>query len=104
MLSLAVVVAESDAEARYLFSSVQQASDGELPPPVRDYESRIDPQRLALLNRAMRYSLVGSPGTVAKGFADFVARHQPDEVIVTSQIFDASARRRSLELFADVVL
>jgi len=104
MLSMAAVVAETDAEARYLFSSAQQASDSELPPPVRDYESRIDPQRLALLNRAMRHSLVGSPDTVAKGFADFVSRHQPDEVIVTSQIFDAGARRRSLELFADAVL
>lgn len=103
MLSLAVVCADTDEEARFLFSSAQQASDRELPPPLRDYESRIDPQRRALLQRAMRHSLVGAPATVARGFADFLARYRPDEVIVTTQVFDPAARRRSLELFAQAV-
>lgn len=48
----------------------------------------------------MRYSLVGAPATVAAQLGDFVARYQPDEVIVTSQIFDPEKRRRSFELLA----
>ena len=100
MLSLAVVVADSDDEARFLFSSAQAAHDGPLPPPVANFEQRIGPARLALLKKAMRHSLVGSPATVAMQVREFVARYQPDEVIVTSQIFDPAKRRRSFELLA----
>ena len=103
MLSLAVVVADTDAQARLLFSSAQAGHDGPLPPPVADFERRVDPARLALLNRAMRHSLVGSPATVAAQLREFVARYQPDEVIVTSQIFDPAKRRRSFELLATAV-
>ena len=43
--------------------------------------------------------LVASPlETVARGVADFIARYQPDEVIVTSQIFDHAARLKSFEI------
>ena len=102
MLSLAVVCADTDEEARFLFSSAQQVSDGPLQPPIPNYEQRLDPQRLALLRRVMRYSLVGSPDTVAKGLADFTARYQPDEIIVTSQIYDHAARLRSFELLQQI--
>jgi luciferase family oxidoreductase group 1 len=100
MLSVAVVCADTDEEARFLFSSAQQVSDGPLPPPIPDYEQRLDQQRLALIRKVMRHSLVGSPDTVAKGLADFIARYRPDEVIVTSQIFDHAARLKSFALLA----
>jgi luciferase family oxidoreductase group 1 len=103
MLSLAVVVADTDEEARFHFSSAQQAHDGPLPPPVANYEQRIDPNRLAVIRKAMRHSLVGSPATVAAQFADFTARYKPDEVIITSQVFDVAARQRSFELLASAV-
>ena len=102
MLSVAVVCAETDEEARFHFSSAQQVSDGPLPPPIPDYEGKIDPQRLALIRKVMRHSLVGSPETVGKGLGEFVARYQPDEVIVTSQIFDHAARMKSFELLSQV--
>ena len=76
-----------DEEARLLFSSAQQATDAPLPPPIADYEKTLDPQRLALIQRAFRHSVVGGPETVAKGVADFIARYRPDEVIVTAQIY-----------------
>ena len=104
MLSLAVVVADTDEEARFHFSSAQAAHDGLLPPPIASFEQRLDPTRLAVIKKAMRHSLVGSPATVAAQFHDFVARYKPDEVIVTSQIFDPAARRRSFELLAATVL
>src|ERR1700758_1308306 len=50
MLGVVVVAAESDAEARFLFSSLQQASlnnrigrPGRVPPPATDFETRLDP-------------------------------------------------------------
>jgi luciferase family oxidoreductase group 1 len=102
MLSLSVAAADSDEEARLLFSSAQQATDAPLPPPVSEYEKKLDPQRLALIQRAFRHALVGGPDTVAKGLKDFVARYRPDEVIVTAQIFDHAARLKSLEILSGV--
>lgn len=102
MLSLTVVAADSDEEARLHFSSAQQATDAPLPPPIPDYETRLDPQRLALIRNVFRHCVVGGPDTVAKGVADFIARYRPDEVIVTAQIFDPAARLRSFEILAQV--
>ena len=102
MLSVAVVCADTDEEARFHFSSAQQVSDGPLPPPIPGYENKVDPQRLALIHKAMRHSFVGSPSTVGKSLGEFIARYQPDEVIVTSQIFDHAARMKSFELLSQV--
>lgn len=100
MLSLTVVTADSDEEARFLFSSAQQVTDAPLPPPIAQYEKTLEPQRLALIGRAFHHSVVGSPATVAKGLTDFVARYRPDEVIVTAQIYDHAARLRSFEILS----
>src|ERR1700751_3278871 len=50
MLGLVVVAAETDEQARYLFSSLQQSSlnnrigrPGRVPPPITDFEARLDP-------------------------------------------------------------
>ena len=98
MLSLTVVAADTDEEARLLFSTAQQATGAPLPPPVADYESTLDAERLAVIKNVFRHSVVGSPDTVAKGVAAFIARYQPDEVIATSQIFDHAARLKSFEI------
>ena len=102
MLSLSVVAAESDEEARLLFTSALQATTAPLPPPIPDYETKADPQRLALVRNSLRHSLVGSRDTIAKGLAEFVARYQPDEIIATAQIFDHAAHMKSLEILGAV--
>ena len=102
MLSLTVVAADSEAEAQLHFSSAQQATDAPLPPPIPGYEKRLDPQRLALIKHAFRHAVVGGPDAVAKGVDDFITRFGPDELIVTAQIFDPAARRRSFEILSRV--
>jgi luciferase family oxidoreductase group 1 len=102
MLSLTVVAAGTDQEARLLFSSAQQATDEPLPPPIADYEKTLEPQRLALIRNVFRHSVVGGPETVANGLAEFIARYQPDEIIVAAQIFDHAARLRSFEILSQV--
>ena len=104
MLSLTVVAAANDEEARLLFSTALQATDDPLPPPVADIENTVDPQRLAVIGDALRHSVVGGPDTIAKGVADFIARYRPDEVIVTAQIFDCAARLKSFEILAKACL
>jgi len=100
MLSLTVVVADTDEDARLLFSSAQAATDAPLPPPIRDFDKRIDPKRLALIQNLFRHALVGGPATIAKGLADFITRYRPDEAIAVTQVFDPAARLRSYELLS----
>jgi luciferase family oxidoreductase group 1 len=104
MLSLSVVAADTDEEARLLFSTAQQANDAPLAPPIPNYEQTLDPQRLALIKNFLRHSVVGSPDTVAKGVAAFIARYKPDEIIATAQIFDPAARLKSFEILSRVCL
>jgi luciferase family oxidoreductase group 1 len=102
MLSLSVVAADTDDEARLLFSTALKVNDAPLAPPIANYEQTLDPQRLALLKNFFRHSVVGGPDTVAKGVADFIARYKPDELIATAQIFDPAARLKSFEILSRV--
>jgi len=109
MLGVNVFAAETDAEARRLFSSLQQAflnlrrgRPGKLPAPVDDMESRIDPYGRAMLEDALACSVIGGPETVLAGLEAFVASTGPDELMVTAQIFNHDARKRSFGILAEV--
>ncbi len=109
MLGLNVVAAPTDAEARLLFTSLQQAfvnlrsgRAGRLPPPVEGYDRDLDPAARAMLAQALSCAVVGSPETVKRGLEAFLARTGADELMVTAQVFDHAARVRSFEILADV--
>ena len=107
MLGLNVFAADSDAEARLLWSSLVQAfanlrrrRPGPLPPPDADFESQLSPLERGLLEEMLSCTVVGSPRTVERGLEAFISRTQADEVIVASAIYDHPARLRSYELVA----
>jgi alkanesulfonate monooxygenase SsuD/methylene tetrahydromethanopterin reductase-like flavin-dependent oxidoreductase (luciferase family) len=109
MLAVNLFAAETDAEARLLFTSLQRAfvnlrlgKPGKLPPPDRDFETGVDERLLFLADQALACSVVGSPETVRKGLADFIAKTGPDELMLTSQIHDHAARLRSFEIAAEI--
>ena len=109
MLGLNVFAADTDAEARRLFSSLQQAflnlrsgRPGKLPPPVDDMDARLDARARMMLDNSLSCAIVGNPDTVRQGLAAFIARTGADELMVTAQIFDHTARRRSFEILAGV--
>ena len=109
MLGLNVIVAETDAQARYLFSSVQQAftnlrrgTPGQIPPPIDDIDSYWSPQEKASASMTLLCSAVGSPETVERGVLRFIEVTQPDEIITTAHIYDHAARLRSFELLAEI--
>ncbi|HET6337101.1 MAG TPA: LLM class flavin-dependent oxidoreductase [Polyangiales bacterium] len=105
MLGVNVFAAETDAEARYLYSSLQQAfvnlrsgRPGQLPRPREDFEAQLSPSERQMLDGALVCSVVGSPDTVRDGLKSFVERTGADELMVTAQIYDHGARLRSFEL------
>jgi luciferase family oxidoreductase group 1 len=109
MLGMNVIVAETDAEARRLFTSVQQSftnlrrgTPGQIPPPIDDIDSYWTPQEKASASMTLLCSAVGSPETVERQLLNFLEVTQPDEIIATAHIYDHSARLRSFELLAEI--
>jgi luciferase family oxidoreductase group 1 len=109
MLCLNVFAADTDRDARRLFTSVQQqfislrrGDPGPVPPPVDTMEGRWSEMERAGVEHALHYSVVGSPETVRRGLADFINATQADELMVTAQMFDQAARLRSFEIVAEV--
>jgi alkanesulfonate monooxygenase SsuD/methylene tetrahydromethanopterin reductase-like flavin-dependent oxidoreductase (luciferase family) len=107
MLGVNVFAAESDAEGRRLFSSLQEAfvnlrrgHPGKLPPPDPGFVDRLTPADRRVLDETLCCSVVGSPATVQRGLEAFVARTGADELMLASQIYDHDARLRSYELAA----
>lgn len=109
MLGLNVVAAGSDAEARRLFTTQQQSfislrrgRPGLIPPPIDDIESYWTPPEKLMVERALACAVVGAAGTVQDGIAAFIARHRPDELLLTANVFEHAARRQSFEIAAAV--
>lgn len=109
MMGLNVCAADTDAEAQLLFSSLQQAfvnlrtgRPGKLPAPVADFEATLDPAAKAMLDHALSCAVVGAAETVRAGVDAFIKRTGADELMVTAQIFDHAARKRSYAILAGV--
>ena len=108
MLGVNAVAADTDEEARLLFTSIQQAfvnlrtgRPGRLPPPLAGYAETLDPAYRAILDDVLSQAIVGGPQTVKAGLEAFAERHGADELILTSQIFDHAKRVRSFEIAAE---
>ena len=109
MLGISVFAADTDAEARRLFTSQQQAvinlrsgRPGQLPPPIDNIAAILDDRGRAILDSVLACAVVGSPATVEHGLNDFIARHRPNELIVTAQIFDHAARLKSFNILSKI--
>jgi luciferase family oxidoreductase group 1 len=110
MLGFNVFAADSDEEARFLATSMQQAfvnlrmgTPTKLPPPVAGYEEQLPNEAKALLADVLACSAIGSPSTVDSSLKQFIRRSEPDEIMLTSQIFDHRARLRSFEIAAQLM-
>jgi luciferase family oxidoreductase group 1 len=109
MVGVNVIAAETDGEARRLFTSVQQSFlnlirgvPGEMPPPVEGMEGRWSPQERAGVERMTRYSAVGGAETIRKELGAVAEATGADEIIATGSIFDHAKRVRSFEIAAQV--
>ena len=109
MLGFNIFAADTDEEAQFRATSMQQSfinlrsgHPSRLPAPVNGYLNSISPQQKALLEHVRSCSAIGSHATVLRELNAFIERTGADELMITSQIFDHSARLRSYEITADV--
>ncbi|HXM32022.1 MAG TPA: LLM class flavin-dependent oxidoreductase, partial [Chthoniobacterales bacterium] len=109
MIGVGLFAAETDDEARRLFTSAQlqflnllRGRPGKLPPPIESMEGRWSRVERVAVEQRTRYSAVGSPETVRRRLEELIAETGADEVIATAQIFDHAARLRSFEIGAEV--
>ena len=110
MAAINLLAADTDEEARYLATSVDQSfvalrtgTPIKLPPPVRGYRESLPAARRAMLEQVRSVSAIGSPATVRQEVEVFVARTGADELIVSMATFDPAAQQRSLALTMDAL-
>ncbi|NUB46550.1 LLM class flavin-dependent oxidoreductase [Fertoebacter nigrum] len=110
MMAAGVFAAETDAEARYLKTSQQQAfarlrlgTPGKLPRPVDDITAVVPAPYLAAAEQALSCSATGSRATVERELRALIAEYQPDELLVTAMIHDPVARKNSFRIAAEVL-
>jgi luciferase family oxidoreductase group 1 len=110
MAGVNVIAADTDADARHLFTSAQQqfanifrGTRGRLPPPIDDIETYWTPEEKAQASSMLTRSFAGSPDTVRRGLQQFIEETAVDEIMIASAIYDHAARLRSYEIVAGVL-
>ena len=109
MIGVNAFAAETDAEARRQFSSVQQAfinlrrgTPGPVPAPIDDIRKYAADFEIAQIEQALAYSAVGSAESVERQLRPILQQTKPEELLVTGHFHDHDARLRSFEITATV--
>jgi luciferase family oxidoreductase group 1 len=105
-----VIAADTDEQAWYLFTTLQQHftrmrrnTRGQLPPPIDDIDTFWSPHEKASVMQSLSCSVVGSVKTVREGLQRLLDKTGANEIMLTGQIFDHTARLRSFELAAQAM-
>ncbi|MFT6330195.1 MAG: luciferase family oxidoreductase group 1 [Bermanella sp.] len=111
MAGVMVVVADTDEEAMYLFTSVQQqfmnmrrGVNRPFARPVDDLSQICTAADQAMLSHILRYAVVGSTDTVAQKLNQFIQATEADELIVSIPIHNIQARLKSADMLAQTGL
>jgi luciferase family oxidoreductase group 1 len=111
MAGLMAVVADTDEEATYLFTSIQQqfmnlrkGVNKAFAKPVDNISAICSEADQAMLSHILRYALVGSKQTVSEKLSRFVEATAVDEVVVSMPIHNMKARLKSIQLLAETGL
>ncbi len=110
MIGLNIVAAETDEEAQVLATSQQQqflnlirGRTTKLKPPVHSMDALWSLQEKAYVQNMLRYSIVGSRGTIQEKLPHFLDQTGADELIVAANIYDHQARLRSYQIFSELM-
>jgi alkanesulfonate monooxygenase SsuD/methylene tetrahydromethanopterin reductase-like flavin-dependent oxidoreductase (luciferase family) len=110
MVGCNVIVADTEDEARRLFTTPQQqfthmvrGTRGRLPPPVDDIENFWSPMEKAQASSMLACSFYGSAATIKARLAPLIEATGADELMVAAAVWDHPARVRSFELLAQAM-
>ena len=110
MLALNVFAADTTAEAQRLFTSPQQqfvnlvrGVPGLLPAPVEDMDQIWQAHEKSYVEKALACSVIGNPAEVKQGILNFIATHQPDELMLTAMMHDPKARQYSFQIASELI-
>ena len=99
-------MADTDAEANYLFTTVQQTfvnmrrnARGKMPKPIQSMDGFWSEMEQIAVEHTLRYAVVGGPETATARMRDFIAATNADEIMISMPIHSIEARLRSVDLF-----
>ena len=109
MVGVNVVAADTDEEARRLFTTIQQSftnlvrgAGGKLQPPIDDIEDYWTAPEKHHASHMLKYSIAGSPQTVRSEMENFIELTHADELMIVTSLYDHRARIRSYEIVAEL--
>jgi luciferase family oxidoreductase group 1 len=107
MVGVNVFAADTNDEARRLMTSLQQqfvslrrGTPGPLLPAVDDMDGHWSPIERVGVDEALAYSVIGAPDTAEQQLEAIIAQTDADELMLTAQIYDHTARLRSFRIAA----
>lgn len=105
-----VVAADTDAEAERLSTSLKMLFVGVitnkrrlLQPPVDSMEGVWTDIEEAAVEQMLDFTFIASPEKLKEQFRSFLNHTKVDEIMITSHIYDQTARLRSYEIVAEVL-
>jgi luciferase family oxidoreductase group 1 len=105
MACVNVIAADTTEEAEYLSTSFLQLARSiitgkrkPLPPPVDNMDNIWTPQEEAAVRQMMYYAFIGDAEKALNNLTIFQQEAQLDEIMVTSHIYDPTARIHSYEV------
>ena len=109
IVTVSAVVAETDAQAQFLASSMSELALGtlhnkpkKLRPPRPDVEATWSESDRAMVRALRQRSQVGSRATVREGLRALITEAGVDELMFFSTVHDNEPRHRSYEMLAEI--
>ncbi|WP_314241678.1 LLM class flavin-dependent oxidoreductase [Empedobacter tilapiae] len=104
-----VVAANTDEEAHYLSMSMYQGflniiTDKRQPivSPEKTQLELASPEQKYMLKGMTALSFIGSKGALSQSFDEFIFESKIDEIMVSSNIFDQKAKRKSYQIVSEL--
>ncbi|WP_066318735.1 LLM class flavin-dependent oxidoreductase [Bacillus sp. FJAT-29814] len=110
MVCLNVIAAETDEEARFQSTTMQQfflnvvrGSRMPLRPPVENMDSIWNPMEKEMASSMTSVTLLGSKETIRQQLASFQEKYNVDEIMAVTYIYDPEKQKRSYQILKEIV-
>ncbi|KKI90446.1 hypothetical protein WQ54_21060 [Bacillus sp. SA1-12] len=110
MVCLNVIAAESDEEAQFESTTMQQfflnvvrGSRMPMRPPVENMDQIWNQSEKEMVTSMSNVTLLGGKDSIRKQLTSFQEKYAVDEIMAVSYIFDSNKQKRSYEILKEVV-